>query len=95
MEEEIGSFFFCCIFLGGGGGGGGDTRFRWKQKRKKRKSEGIDMNPTGTKVIGFSHFFYSFLYLCCLETRVRVVCFVCWFLVIWSQNCTLFVLLDS
>ena len=35
------------------------------------------MNPTGTKVICFSHFFYAFLFLCCLQTRVRVVCFVC------------------
>ena len=35
------------------------------------------MNPTGTKVICFSRFFYYFLCLCCLQTRVRVVCFVC------------------
>ena len=35
------------------------------------------MNPTSTKVIGFSSFFYAFLCLCCLQTRVRVVCFVC------------------
>ena len=44
-----------------GGGGGG----------------GIAMNPTGTKVICFSRFVYDFLCLCCLHTRVRVVCFVC------------------
>ena len=31
------------------------------------------MNPTSTKVIGFSRFFYVFLCLCCLQTRVRVV----------------------
>ena len=35
------------------------------------------MNPTGTKVICFSRFFYTFLCLCCLQTRVRVVFFVC------------------
>ena len=35
------------------------------------------MNPTGTKVICFSRFFYAFLCLCCLQTRVRVLCFVC------------------
>ena len=34
------------------------------------------MNPTGTKVICFSRFFYAFLCLCCLQTHVRVVCFV-------------------
>ena len=34
------------------------------------------MNPTGTKVICFSHFFYAFLCLCCLQTHVRVLCFV-------------------
>ena len=35
------------------------------------------MNPIGTKVICFSRFFYGFRCLCCLQTRVRVVCFVC------------------
>ena len=35
------------------------------------------MNPTGTKVICFSYFFYAFLCLCCLQTCVRVVCIVC------------------
>ena len=35
------------------------------------------MNPTSTKVICFSRFFYVFLCLCCLQTRVRVLCFVC------------------
>ena len=34
------------------------------------------MNPTGTKVICFSCFFYAFLCLCCLQTRVRVLCLV-------------------
>ena len=35
------------------------------------------MNPTGMKFICFSRFFYAFLCLCCLQTRVRVLCFVC------------------
>ena len=35
------------------------------------------MNPTGTKVICFSRFFYAFLCLCCFQTRVRVLFFVC------------------
>ena len=35
------------------------------------------MNPIGTKVICFSRFFYAFLCLCCLQTRVRVLFFVC------------------
>ena len=35
------------------------------------------MNPTGTKVICFSRFFYVFHCLWCLQTHVRVLCFVC------------------
>ena len=35
------------------------------------------MNPSGTKIICLSRFFYAFLFLCCLQTRVRVLCFVC------------------
>ena len=35
------------------------------------------MNPSGTKVICFPRFFYAFLFLCFLQTCVRVVCFVC------------------
>ena len=35
------------------------------------------MNPTGMKVISFSHFFYAFLCLWCLQTHVMVLCFVC------------------
>ena len=64
-----------------------ETRFHWKQKRKKRKNGGrggggggwgeIAVNPTCRKVICFSHFFYAFLCLCCLQTRVRVLFFVC------------------
>ena len=35
------------------------------------------MNPTGMKFICFSRFFYAFLCLCCLQTRVMVLCIVC------------------
>ena len=35
------------------------------------------MNLTGTKFICFSHFFYAFLCLCCLRTRVRTLGTVC------------------
>ena len=38
---------------------------------------GIVVNTTGTIVICFSRFFYAFLCLCCFQTRVRVLCFVC------------------
>ena len=43
----------------------------------REKNRGIAVNPIGTKVICFSRFFYAFLCLCCLQTHVRVVCFVC------------------
>ena len=35
------------------------------------------MNLTSTKFICFSHFFYAFLCLCCLRTRVRALRTVC------------------
>ena len=35
------------------------------------------MNLTGTTFICFSHFFYAFLCLCCLRTRVRSLGTVC------------------
>ena len=35
------------------------------------------MNLTCTKFICFSHFFYAFLCLCCLQTRVRTLGTVC------------------
>ena len=35
------------------------------------------MNLTGTKFICFSHFFYAFLCLCCLRTRVKTLGTVC------------------
>ena len=35
------------------------------------------MNLTGTTFISFSHFFYAFLCLCCLRTRVRSLGTVC------------------
>ena len=35
------------------------------------------MNLTGTTFICFSHFFYAFLYLCCLRTCVRLLGTVC------------------
>ena len=44
---------------------------------RNKKNGGIAMNLTGTKFICFSHFFYSFLCLCCLRTRVRKVGTVC------------------
>ena len=43
----------------------------------KKKKVGIAVNLTGTKFICFSHFFYAFLYLCCLQTRVRTLGTVC------------------
>ena len=51
-----------------------------KERREKTGGGGgvgIAVNPSGTKVICFSRFFYAFLCLCCLQTRVRVLCFVC------------------
>ena len=35
------------------------------------------MNLTGTTFICFSHFFYVFLCLCCLRTRVRTLGTAC------------------
>ena len=35
------------------------------------------MNLIGMTFICFSHFFFSFLYLCCLRTRVRSLGTVC------------------
>ena len=49
---------------------GVDTRF-WKRKERRKRGGGIAMNLTGTTFICFSHFFFSFLCLCCLQTRVR------------------------
>ena len=44
---------------------------------RKKKKGGIAMNLTGMKFICFSHFFYAFLCLCCLQTRVRTSGTVC------------------
>ena len=49
-----------------GGGGGG----------------GVAMNLIGMKFVCFSHFFYAFLCLCCLWTRVRTLGTVC----VYSQS---------
>ena len=38
---------------------------------RKKKKGGIAVNLTGTKFISFSNFFFAFLCLCCLRTRVR------------------------
>ena len=38
---------------------------------------GIAVNPTGTKVICLSRFFYAFVCLFCLQTLIRVVFIVC------------------
>ena len=54
---------------------GVDTWF-WKRKERRKKG-GIAVNLTGTTFIGFSHFFYAFLCLCCLRTRVRSLGTVC------------------
>ena len=40
---------------------------------RKNKKGGIPVNLTGMKFICFSHFFYVFLCLCCLLTRVRTL----------------------
>ena len=86
MEEERRSFFFSSIFLGGCYS---VPRSSWPDslterrlgfagsRKERRKNGGIAMNPTGMKVICFSRFFYAFLYLCCLQTCVRVLWFVC------------------
>ena len=47
------------------------------KKERREKTGWIVVNPTGTKVICFSCFFYAFLCLCCLQTHVRVLFFVC------------------
>ena len=43
----------------------------------KKKKGGIAVNLTSTKFICFSHFFYAFLCLCCLQTRVKTLGTVC------------------
>ena len=48
----------------------------WKWK-ERRKNGGIAVNLTGTKFICFSHFFYAFIGLCCLLTRVKTLGTVC------------------
>ena len=45
-------------------------------KRKKKKG-GIAVYLIGTTFICFSHFFFYFLCLCCLQTRVRSLGTVC------------------
>ena len=45
--------------------------------KRKNKKGGIAMNLTCTTFICFSHFFYAFLCLCCLRTRVRSLGTVC------------------
>ena len=47
------------------------------EAERKKKNGGIDVNLTGMKFICFSHFFYAFLCLCCLRTRVRTLGIVC------------------
>ena len=44
---------------------------------RKKKKGGIAVNLTDTKFICLSHFFYAFLCLCCLRTRVRTLGTVC------------------
>ena len=44
---------------------------------RKKKNGGIAVNLTGTEFIWFSHFFFAFLCLCCLQTRVRSLGTVC------------------
>ena len=44
---------------------------------RKKKKGGIAVNLTGTTFICLSHFFYAFLCLCCLRTRVRSLGTVC------------------
>ena len=41
------------------------------EAERKKKKEGIAVNLTSTEFICFSHFFFAFLCLCCLQTRVR------------------------
>ena len=47
------------------------------EAERKKKNGGIAVNLTGTTFICFSHFFYAFLCLCCLRTRVRSLGTVC------------------
>ena len=47
------------------------------EAERKKKKGGIAVNLTGTKFICFSHFFYAFLCLCCLQTKVRKLGTVC------------------
>ena len=47
------------------------------EAERKKKKGGIAVNLTGTTFICFSHFFYAFLCLCCLRTRVRTLGTVC------------------
>ena len=47
------------------------------EEERKKKKGGIAVNLTGTTFISFSHFFYVFLCLCCLLTRVRSLGTVC------------------
>ena len=44
---------------------------------RKKKNGGISVNLTGTTFKCFSHFFLSFLCLCCLRTSVRSLGIVC------------------
>ena len=43
----------------------------------KKKNGGIALNLTGMTFICFSYFFFAFLFLCCLRTRVRSIGIVC------------------
>ena len=47
------------------------------EAERNKKKGGIAVNLTDTKFICFSHFFYAFLCLCCLRTRVRILGTVC------------------
>ena len=47
------------------------------EEERKKKKGGISVNLTSTKFMCFSHFFYAFLCLCCLQTRVRTLGTVC------------------
>ena len=44
---------------------------------RKKKKGGIVENLTGTTFICFSHLFYAFLCLCCLQIRVRTLGIIC------------------
>ena len=47
------------------------------EAERNKKKGGIAVNLTGTTFICFFHFFYAFLCLCCLRTRVRSLGTVC------------------